>query len=472
MKDFNFKDYLSSFTWRYGSEEMRHVFSEEHKYTIWRKIWVALARAQHAAGLVSSSELADLEKNQKNISIEEILDNEKETKHDVVAAIKEYSNKADIGGGKIHLGATSMDIVDNTDAIRMKEGLAIIEKKVAQLLAAFRFQIEKYADLPCIGYTHLQPAEPTTVGYRLSFYAQDLLTDYQLLQYILSTIKGKGMKGAVGTSAGYTAILEGTKFSAMDLEKQVMEALGIEPSLVSTQVYSRKYDYLALTVLNSISSTFAKFAADLRLLQSPGIGEWSEPFGKKQVGSSAMPFKRNPINSEKICSLARYVASLPQVALDNATHSYLERTLDDSANKRIIIPEAFLATDEILTVAEKLISGLVINEKKVAYNLAQYAPFAATEGILMEAVKHGADRQKMHEVLRNISMEAWQDMQDGKVNCMESLLLNNAEIKKFVKKEKMRKLLDVRHHIGNAPERARLLVKEITSITEVKISNI
>lgn len=422
---------------------------------------MAMARAQNKAGLVTNEELKDLEKQQDNINIAEILENEKETRHDVVAAIREFANKAKIGGGKIHLGATSMDIVDNTDAVRTKEALIIVERKLENLLSIFGSKIESYAETVCMGYTHLQPAEPTTVGYRLSFYAQDLLTDYHLLQFVKKEIKGKGMKGAVGTAAGYKAVLEGKSMSADKLELEIMQELGIEAADISTQVYPRKYDYLVLTLLNSLASSLSKFAADLRILQSPTIGEWSEPFGKTQVGSSAMPFKKNPINSEKICSLARYITGLPNVALENASLSYLERTLDDSANKRIIIPEAFLAIDEIMITAAKLAEGIVINEKKIEFNLAQYAPFAASEGILVAAVKNGADRQEMHELLRNISMKAWSEIQEGKKNPMESLLIENAELKKYISSERLIKLLDVRSHVGTAPERARKLAAEI-----------
>lgn len=464
----DFTTYLSPFTWRYGSEEMRQIFSEENKYKIWRKIWVALARAEHKAGLVSKEELAELEKNQDNIDIQAIIELEKDTRHDVVAAIREFASKATSGGRKIHLGATSMDVVDNTDALRTKEALDIIEKKILSLLSLFTQKIEKYIDLPCIGYTHLQPAEPTTVGYRLSFYAQDLLTDYKFLQFVKNQIKAKGMKGAVGTSAGYISVLEGKNLTAEKLEEEVMTELGIEASLISTQVYPRKYDYLVLSILSSISSGISKFAADLRILQSPTIGEWSEPFSEKQVGSSAMPFKKNPVNSEKICSLARFVAALPSVALENASLSYLERTLDDSANKRIIIPEAFLALDEILITAEKIIDGLIINEKKINYNLSQYAPFAATEAILVEAVKAGANRQEMHEILKNISMKAWKEVQEGRVNSMENLLTENSDIKKYVSKEKIHALMDVSKHIGNAPERARRLLNEIKKLIKIE----
>ena len=464
MKSFDYSSYLSPFTWRYASPEMKTVFSEKHKYELWRKIWVSLAEAENQAGLVSKEELADLKKYEKDIDIEKIFELEKETKHDVVAAIKEYAEKAKVGGGKIHLGATSMDIVDKADLIRIKEAFEIIEKKVVIILKLLAEKIDKYAELPCLGYTHLQPAEPTTVGYRLSFYAQDLLTAYETIQFVKKTIKGKGMKGAVGTAASYDALLKNNKINVSELESIVMKKLGIEASLITGQVYPRIYDYLVLSSLAMVTSALAKFAGDLRILQSPLYGEWSEPFGKKQVGSSAMPFKKNPINSENICSLSRLVTQLPNVAAENASLSYLERTLDDSANKRFIIAEGFLATDQILMTAEKIISGLVINEEKISYNLDQYAPFVASELIMMEAVKNGADRQKIHEILRNISMTAWAEIQKGKINPMIELLMSDKLIGHYLNIDQLEKLLLVKAHIGNAPERALKLVKFIKSI--------
>ncbi len=464
MKNFDFSTYLSPFTWRYGSPEMRKIFSEKHKYELWRKIWVALAEAQHQAELVSKEEFEDLKKHEKEINIEKIFELEKDTKHDVVAAIKEFAGKTKVGGGKIHLGATSMDIVDNADMIRMQEAIKIIEKKVIVILKLFADKIEEYTDFPCLGYTHLQPAEPTTVGYRLAFYAQDLLTAYEFIQFAKKTIKGKGMKGAVGTAASYHALLKNQSMTVDQLEIKVMKNLGIETALITGQVYPRLYDFIVLNSLVMVTSALAKFAGDLRILQSPLYGEWSEPFGKKQVGSSAMPFKKNPISSENICSLARFVATLPQVASENASLSYLERTLDDSANKRIIIAEAFLTTDQILLTAEKIISGLVINKERISFNLNQYASFAASESIILEAVKNGADRQEMHEVLRNISMTSWADIQKGKENSMIKLLVSDKLISKYLNKNQLEKLMSVETHIGNASERAKQLVKIIKKI--------
>ena len=470
MNNFDFSTYLSPLTWRYGSDEMRKIFSEKHKYELWRKIWIALAVAQHQVGLVSKEELDDLKKNEKNIDIEKIFELEKDTKHDVVAAIKEFAEKTKIGGGKIHLGATSMDVVDNADMVRIQEALEIVEKKVITILNLLADKIDEYSDFPCLGYTHLQPAEPTTVGYRLAFYAQDLLTSYEFIQFAKKTIKGKGMKGAVGTAASYKELLKdlpaqaGKTISAGELESKLMKSLGIEAALISGQVYPRLFDFIVLNSLVMVTSALAKFAGDLRILQSPLYGEWSEPFGKKQVGSSAMPFKKNPISSENICSLARFVAALPQTASENASLSYLERTLDDSANKRIVIAEAFLTTDQILITAEKIISGLVINRERISFNLRQYASFAASESIILEAVKKGANRQEMHEVLRINSMIAWTDIQNGKKNPMMQLLLGDKLVNKYLNKNQLEKLMEVENHIGDAPERAKELVKIIKKL--------
>ncbi|OGK15688.1 adenylosuccinate lyase [Candidatus Roizmanbacteria bacterium RIFCSPLOWO2_02_FULL_37_19] len=457
MGKIDFDTYQSVFSWRYGSKEMRRIFSEKNKYKIWRKIWIALAEVQHKEGLVSASELKDLKSHQDEIDIERILEIEKETKHDVVAAIKEFAEKAKIGGGKIHLGATSMDIVDNADSYRIRQALGLIRHNLITLLEHFAQKIDTYSKLPTIGYTHLQPAEPTTVGYRLSLYAQDLLIDLELLDYVLKTIKAKGMKGAVGTSASYKTLTKNLSI----FEKTVMEKLELEPSVISNQVYTRKYDFLALSVLASISSSLSKYAADLRILQSAQFGEWSEPFGKKQVGSSSMPYKKNPLTAENICSLGRLISQMTTIALENASHSYLERTLDDSANKRVIFPDAFLATDEMMMKADKIIVGLVVNKERISYNLKQYAPFLATEKIILETVRKGADRQEMHEELRVISMKAWEEVQIGKQNPMKFLLMKNKNILQYIEKDEIEQFLHVENHIGDAPERAQQLIKMI-----------
>jgi len=458
----DFTTYQSPFSWRYGSEAMRTIWSEENKYKIWRKIWVEMARAQSDFGLVSKDELEDLEKNQETIDIERILEIEKDTRHDVVAAIREFAEIAKVGGGKIHAGATSMDIVDNTDTLRIKQSLEIVEKNLKALLSAFVPQIEKYAHTPCMAFTHLQSAEPTTIGYRLSLYAQDLLQDLEFLNFVKSHLKAKGLKGAVGTQASYAALLGSEK--ATEMEKKVMERLGLDPVLIANQVGLRKADLFVAQLLTSIAGSLNKFAFDVRILQSAGFGEWQEPFGKSQVGSSAMPFKKNPMKSENICSLARLIESLASNAWQNASLSLLERTLDDSGNRRVYIPEMFLAVDDILLSATQIVSGLIVHEQQVKNNLEKFGPFAATEAILMESVKKGADRQVLHETLRDIAIESWNATQENKPNPMESLLINNETIKQSLNENQIKELLDVKGHIGTAPERAKKLANQIKAL--------
>jgi adenylosuccinate lyase len=306
----------------------------------------------------------------------------------------------------------------------------------------------------------LQPAEPTTIGYRLAQYAQDLLLDLDELSHVRRGLKGKGFKGAVGTSASYIELL-GSAGQRDELETRVMVALNLPAFDAATQTYPRKQDWLVLNALAGLAQTLNKFAFDLRVLQSPPIGEWSEPFGTKQVGSSAMPFKRNPINAEKIDSLARYLAQLPRVAWDDAAFSLLERTLDDSANRRVILPEAFLCADELLMTAKKLIEGLKINRSGVERNLQIYAPFAATERLLMAAVKAGADRQVMHEVIREHALAAWSAVNAGQANPLIDALCSDQTIGRWLDAATVRSLLDARGYVGDAPQRARQIVQKI-----------
>lgn len=462
---FDLSTYISPLTINYGSIEMRRIFSEEYKYRLWRKIWVALAEVQHEAGLISNAELDDLKAHEHELDIARLKKIEVDTKHDIAAAIKEYGEKATLGGGKIHLGATSLDIGDNAEMMRIREAFQLIKTKTKIILHEYVKKIEEHAHLSCMAYTHLQPAEPTTLGYRFAYYAQDLLIDYSMLQYIeKEVLKGKGFKGAVGTSASFVELLKGKEMTASEMEERLLSKLGIEAYTISSQIYPRKADYMLLSTLASIASSVAKFAEDLRILQSASIGELSEPFGSKQVGSSAMPFKKNPIACERICSLARFVMNMPHLALENATLSHLERTHDDLANRRLAFAHGFILVDDILIEAEKIISNLVVNKKKIAQNVALFAPFAATERVMIEAVKMGADRQKIHEELRNISMIAWSDVQEGKPNSLVTLLKENRCINKYLEEGQIEELLDVSAHIGDAPERALKLASHIRAL--------
>jgi adenylosuccinate lyase len=455
----DYSTFQSPFTWRYGSDKMRQIFSEENKFLTWRKIWVELAKAQYQYKLVSRLELNDLIRNEKNLDIERILEIEKETGHDTVAAIKEFAEKATIGGGKIHLGATSMDIVDNTDTLRAKQAMEIVETKLVMLLKVFADKITELSLVPTLAYTHLQAAEQTTIGYRLALYAQDLLLDFEQLQFVKKQLKAKGLKGAVGTAASYTKLV-GEK-ETEKLETEVMDSLEIEAVLIAGQTSPRKFDVLIAQVLSSIAQSMHKFAFDMRVLQSAGFGEWVEPFGKKQVGSSAMPFKKNPVKSEQICSIARLVVSLERTAWDNAALSLLERTIDDSANRRSVVPEMFLATDEILSSGAKIVKDFTINQIKVKSNLAKFAPFTATEEIIIKAVKKGADRQRMHEIIRDYAIEAWEKVQNNEPNFLSQNLTNNTYIAEFLSPKEIETTLSVSEHLGTASQRAKKLVQKI-----------
>jgi len=450
---YSYDTFLSPFTWRYGSQEMRRVWSEEHKRRLWRRIWVALAEAEHEAGLVSETELEDLRAHQDEVDIARSLEIEAEIGHDKMAEIKAYAEQCPIGGGKIHLGATSADVEDNADILRIKEALRLVRQRLMELLEAFATQIERYQDLPAMGYTHLLPAEPTTLGYRLCQYAQDLLIDLQSLDHLMKNLKAKGLKGAVGTSTSFVQLLQDSDMTPAELEQLVMAKLGLEAVPVSTQVYPRKQDFLVLSTLASVAQSLHRFAYDLRVLHAAPFGEFSEPFAARQVGSTAMPFKRNPVTAEKICSLARYVSTLPKVAWDNAAFSLLERTLDDSANRRVILPEAFLAVDEMLIAARRVVMGLVAHREKIEYNLSIYGVTAATETLLMELVKAGADRQEMHERIRQHSMAAWEAIQRGEENPLIERLSSDSALVAFLPAERIREFLDAVRFVGDAPAR-------------------
>ena len=414
MPTFDHDTHLSPFTWRYGSDAMRRLWSEVHKRRLWRRIWVALAEAQLEAGLVTPAQAADLRAHMESIDIERAHAIETEIHHDLMAEISAYAEQCAVGGGIIHLGATSMDIEDNADALRLRASLDLLIERLRALLLALCERIEAEADHVCMAWTHLQPAEPTTIGYRLALYAQDLLADHAAMTAARAALRGKGFKGAVGTAASYAELLAGTGMTAAQLEARVMAALDLDAYPIAAQTYPRKQDWTILAALARLGASAHKLAFDLRLLQMPPIGEWAEPFGSAQVGSSAMPFKRNPIHAENIDSLARYLAALPGVAWGNAAESLLERTLDDSANRRIVLPQACLTADELLTRLLRIVRGLRIDAEAVARTLATYGVFAATERLLMAAVRAGGDRQALHGVIRAHSLAAWEAIKKKK----------------------------------------------------------
>jgi adenylosuccinate lyase len=460
MTDFN--QYQSPFSWRYASPEMRSIWSEVYKRQLWRKIWVALAEAQAPFGLVTSAQVEELNAHASEINVGRALEIEAEIHHDLMAELKTFAEQCPTAGGVLHMGATSMDIEDNADALRLRSSLDLVLRRLGELLRVLAGLVEKTAGLPVMAFTHLQPAEPTTLGYRLAFTAQDLLEDWQTLAAMRKTLRGKGFKGAVGTAAAYGDLL-GTENLAR-FEQDLSEKLDLPFFEITHQTYPRKQDYGVVSALAGTGMALYKLAFDLRLMQSPPIGEWSEPFGKKQVGSSAMPFKRNPINAEKIDSLARSLAVMPQVAWQNGAHSLLERTLDDSANRRTLLPEAFLTMDELLLTATRLLKGMNIHEAAIARNLAAYAPFAATERILMAAARLGADRQEMHELLRTHALAAWQDVQTGQANPLIERLQADPHLTHFLSAEQIGLLAAVDGYTGIAPQRARNLAALILKI--------
>jgi adenylosuccinate lyase len=458
----DFDNYLSPFTWRYGSGDMRRLWSETNKRLLWRQVWVALAEVQSDYELVKPEQVADLRLHMHEINIGRALEIENETQHDLMAELQTFAEQCPAGGGILHFGATSSDIEDNADVLRLRAGLTLILGGLFTLLQTLGMLIEKWADTPLMAFTHLQPAEPTTLGYRLAIYGQDLVNDFHRIHNLKTEIKGKGFKGAVGTSASYAAIIG--KENLAEFELKLSKKLDLKFYTAASQVYPRKQDYEIVSALAGLGASLHKLAFDIRLLQSPSIGELSEPFGERQIGSSAMPFKRNPIRSEKINSLARYLATLPRIAWDNAANSLLERTLDDSANRRIFLPEACLTADELLLTANSIVANLQVDEAAIARNLGIYGPFAATEGVLMSSVKAGADRQEMHTVIRSHALAAWNALKVGAENPLVENLCRDAKLAEYLSEKEIRNLMTTKSHIGDAPERARKVVKEIQAI--------
>lgn len=455
----DFSGYLSPYSWRYGTPKMRSIWSEEGKRRLWRKLWVALARVESEFGLIDEQLTHELEAHAGDINLSRSFEIEEEIRHDLMAEVKTFAEQCPNAGGIIHLGATSMDIEDNADALRMRDSLKLIIQNLKALLNSFVDIIMKTADMPIMAFTHIQPAEPTTFGYRCAMWAQDLLINLEDLERVLASICGKGFKGAVGTASSYSELI-GTE-QLEQFERRLAEELGIQFFPIATQTYTRLQDYRVIAALAGMAASLHKMAFDLRILQSPPVGEVSEPFGSRQVGSSAMPFKRNPIDAEKIDSLARLLSAMPQVAWGNASLSLLERTLDDSANRRTLLPESFLIADELLKTAIKIFSGLVLNTEAMQKTFSVYAPFACTERIMMALAKKGADRQVLHEKLREHALHAWAVIKSGQENPLFSMIQQDSYFTEIASHEELASMMDVQTYVGNAPERARKLVQTI-----------
>ncbi len=451
--------YESPFNARYASEEMQELFSPDMKFRTWRRLWIALAEAERELGLnITDEQIEQLKQFKDDINYEVAEQKEKEFRHDVMAHIHAYGEQCPDARGIIHLGATSCYVGDNTDVIIMTEALKLIRKKLVAVIGKLSEFAVEYKSLPTLGFTHFQPAQLVTVGKRACLWIQDLLMDLEDLEYVLQNMRLLGCKGTTGTQASFLDLFDGDHEKVRKLDMLIAEKMGFKKVFpVSGQTYSRKLDSRVLNVLSGIAQSAYKFANDIRLLQS--LKEIEEPFEKKQIGSSAMAYKRNPMRSERICALARYVVIDALNPAMTASTQWFERTLDDSANKRISIPEAFLAVDAILGIYINVSSGLVVYPKVIEKHVLEELPFMATENILMEAVKKGGDRQELHERIRIHSMEAGKQVKvEGKKN---DLLERIAADKAFgMSYEELEAVLKPENYIGRSPEQVDEFIKE------------
>lgn len=413
MKD----SYESPFCTRYASKEMQYVFSADKKFTTWRRLWVALARAEMKNGLsITQEQVDELEANVENIDYETAQEREKLVRHDVMAHVYTYGVCCPKAKGIIHLGATSCYVGDNTDIIVMRDALKIVKRKLIGVISQLADFADKYKSMPALGYTHLQAAQLTTVGKRATLWINELLMDLDEIDFRIKNLKLLGSKGTTGTQASFLELFDGDSSKVLSVENMIAEEMGFDGVVpVSGQTYSRKIDSQIVSTLSGIAQSAMKFANDMRLLQS--FKEIEEPFEKNQIGSSAMPYKRNPMRCERICALARYVmVDTLNPAFTSGTQ-WLERTLDDSANKRISVAEAFLGTDAVLNIMLNVTDGIVVHEKMIHSRIMSELPFMASENIMMSAVKKGGDRQELHERIRELSMQAGSAVKDeGKPN--------------------------------------------------------
>lgn len=391
---------------RYASSEMAAVFSDDNKFSTWRKLWVALAESEKELGLgITDKQIAEMKEHIYDINYDVAEAREKEVRHDVMAHVYAFGSQAKSAMPIIHLGATSCYVTDNAEIIIMREALELVKGKLVQVMRKLADFAMKYKGMPTLGFTHLQPAQLTTVGKRACLWLQDLQMDYEDLCALIKGLKLRGVKGTTGTQASFMTLFDGDGEKVKALEKAVVKKMGFEAAFaVSGQTYTRKLDYNVLSVLSRIAQSAYKFANDLRILQN--MKEIEEPFEKHQIGSSAMAYKRNPMRSERICALARYVITLPENEAVTASTQWFERTLDDSANKRITIPQAFLAVDGLLSLYSNVAGGMVVYDKVIRKHIMAELPFMATETILMECVKAGGNRQELHEAIRCHSMDA------------------------------------------------------------------
>lgn len=452
--------YVSPLSERYAGKEMKELFSPLTKFRTWRRLWIALAEAEMELGLpITEEQINELKKFKDDINFEDAKAREKEVRHDVMSHVYAYGLQCPAAKGIIHLGATSCFVGDNTDIILMSEGLKLIRKKLISVIASLSDFAKKYAALPTLAYTHYQAAQPTTVGKRATLWINELLLDLEDLDYVLSTLKLLGSKGTTGTQASFLELFEGDHEKCKELDNKIAEKMGFAACYaVSGQTYSRKVDTRVLNVLSGLAQSAHKFSNDIRLLQH--MKQVEEPFEKHQIGSSAMAYKRNPMRSERMAALSNYVIVNNTNPAITAATQWFERTLDDSANKRLSVPEAFLATDGILELYNNIADGLVVYPKVIEAQLMAELPFMATENILMDAVKAGGDRQELHERIRTHSMAAAKTVkEEGKPN---DLLHRIAEDPAFnISEEEISKIIKPENFTGRAEQQTLDFISEI-----------
>lgn len=454
--------YESPLSSRYASPYMLHLFSADMRFQTWRRLWTALARAEHELGLpITAEQVAELEAHITDIDYAVAEQREREVRHDVMAHVYAYGKAAPSAAGIIHLGATSCYVTDNADLILYCDGLRYLRGELLGVLANLAAFAREYAAVPTLGYTHYQPAQPVTVGKRAALWMQDFLSDLEELDHILATLKFLGCRGTTGTEASFMDLFDGDGAKIDEMNRRIAAEFGFDRCFsVCGQTYPRKTDSRILNVLSSLAQSAYRMANDIRLLQHDRQVE--EPFEKNQIGSSAMAYKRNPMRSERICSLSRYLMADALNAPMTASTQWLERTLDDSANRRISMPEGFLCADAILRLAQNVTDGLHVNEKIVEKTVREYLPFIATENLMMEGVKNGGDRQQLHEIIRTCSMDATAKMKNGE---RWDLLADLADHPEFgMTKQEMEAVLDPMLYTGRCAEQVESYVKKVAPL--------
>ena len=451
--------YVSPLSERYASREMQYIFSPDKKFRTWRKLWIALAETEQELGLpITDEQIEELKAHADDINYEVAKERERLVRHDVMSHVYAYGVQCPKAKGIIHLGATSCYVGDNTDIIIMTEALRLVRKKLLNVMAELARFAEKYKDQPTLAFTHFQPAQPTTVGKRATLWLQDLLLDLEDLEYVLSSMKLLGSKGTTGTQASFLELFDGDHEKCRKADQMIARKMGFDSCYaVSGQTYSRKIDTRVISVLAGIAQSAHKFSNDIRLLQH--LKEIEEPFEKNQIGSSAMAYKRNPMRSERIASLSNYVMADVMNPMLVASTQWFERTLDDSANKRLSVPEGFLAVDGMLDLYLNVVDGLVVYPKVIEKHMMAELPFMATENIMMDAVKAGGDRQELHERIRTLSMEAGRNVKEngGENNLLELIAADPAF---NLSLDALKQTMDPKKYVGRAPRQVEEFLEE------------